>query len=73
MAAKVTKVKVVCPPHGLTDEFEIKHAERLLRMPNNGGWRLPDDSEYKFDFDNGIGRKRNKKTDNGAEKEGDDK
>mgnify|MGYP003589109374 CR=1 FL=1 len=73
MAAKVTKVKLVCPPHGLTDEFEITHAERLLRMPNNGGWRLPENSDFKFDKDNGIGYKRNKKADNGAEKAQDDK
>ena len=73
MAAKVTKVKLVCPPHNLTEEFEIKHAERLLRMPNNGGWRLPENSDFKFDKDNGIGYKRNKKADNGAEKAQHDK
>lgn len=73
MAGKIEKVALFNETLNTTDEYEINHAERLLRMPNNGGWRLPDDSEYKFDNDNGIGRKRNKKTDNGAEKEGDDK
>lgn len=73
MAAKVTKVKLICPPHGLTDEFEIKHAERLLRMPNNGGWQLPKDSDFKFTNDNGIEYKRNKKADNGVEKAQNDK
>lgn len=66
MTAKVTKVKLVCPTHNLTEELEIKHAERLLRMPNNGGWQLPDDSDFKF-TQNGIEYRRNKKADNGAE------
>ena len=73
MAGKIEKVALVNDTLNVTEEYEINHAERLLRMPNNGGWRLPDDSEYKFDFDNGIGRKRNKKTDNGTNEAGDDK
>lgn len=68
MTAKVTKVVLECPTLNTTEEFEINHAERLLRMPNNGGWRLPENSDFKFDKDNGIGYKRNKKADNGAEK-----
>lgn len=39
---------------GKTQEFEINHAERILRMPNNGGWRLPDNSPYQFDYYDGI-------------------
>lgn len=39
---------------GAQQEFEINHAERILRAPNNGGWKLPDNSPYKFDFYNGI-------------------
>ena len=27
------------------------HALRILRMPNNGGWRLHRDSGYKFEND----------------------
>lgn len=23
-----------------TRDFEVSHAERLLKMPNNGGWQL---------------------------------
>ena len=72
MAAKVTKVKLVCPPHGLTEELEIKHAERLLRMPNNGGWQLPEDSPYYFDLKNGIGYKQTKKGSTKPEETGDD-
>lgn len=73
MAAKVTKVKLVCPPHGLTDEFEIKHAERLLRMPNNGGWQLPEKTPFEFSKENGIRYKTHKKANNGTEEKGDDK
>lgn len=57
----------------VTEQFEINHAERMLRMPNNGGWHLPKDSEYKFDFDNGIGYRKNNERNNGAEKTSDDK
>lgn len=34
--------------------FEINHAERLLRMPNNGGWKLNEKSEYQFNQKDGI-------------------
>lgn len=57
----------------VTQDFEINHAERLLRMPNNGGWQLPKDSQYKFDFDNGIGFRKNNDRNNGAKKASDDK
>lgn len=39
---------------GMTQEFEINHAERILRAPENGGWKLPDDSPYQFDYYDGI-------------------
>ena len=34
-------------------DFEVSHAERILRMKDNGGWKLPYDSQYKFE-NNGI-------------------
>lgn len=43
-------------------DFEISHAERILRMPNNGGWRLPEDSNYQLD-EHGINIRRNKEED----------
>ena len=46
MNAKTTTVTLVA--NGVTREFEISHAERLLRMPNNGGWKLPDNSKFEF-------------------------
>ena len=32
---------------GAKREFEIDHAERILRM-SRSGWQLPEDSEYEY-------------------------
>lgn len=71
MAAKVTKVVLECQPLNTKEEFEISHAERLLRIKNNGGWRLPEDSPFEF-LENGIRFKQNKKGNNGATETGND-
>ena len=55
--------------NGVIFQHEINHAEKLLRMPNNGGWRLPENSQYTFDFNNGIEFKRNTKKDTDARTE----
>lgn len=73
MTAKVTKVVLECPTLNTTEEFEINHAERLLRMPNNGGWQLPEKTPFEFSKENGIRYKRNKKADNGATEQSGDK
>lgn len=44
---------------GVAKEFEVNHAERILRMPKNGGWKLPDNSPYQLDKNNGLITKRN--------------
>ena len=62
MNAKTTTVTLVA--NGVTREFEFSHAERLLRMPRNGGWELPKNSNYEF-VDDGLRRRGNKKKDNG--------
>ncbi len=36
--AKITKVRLEA--NGRVVEFEPDHAERLLRMENNGGWKI---------------------------------
>lgn len=72
MEAKKTTVRLVCPTHNLTDDFTIEHANRLLRMQNNGGWQLPKDSDFKFTNDNGIEYRRNKKAGKGTEETGND-
>lgn len=48
--------------------FEIEHAERILRMPNNGGWELPINSKYQFNTSDGITIKRNKRDSKKAQK-----
>lgn len=65
MNAKTTTVTLVA--NGVTREFEFSHAERLLQMPRNGGWELPENSNYEF-LDNGLRRRGNKKKDNGKKK-----
>lgn len=62
MYAKETKIVLVAPQHNLKQELEITHAERLLRLKNNGGWELPADSKFTFDG-NGIKLNSNKKRD----------
>lgn len=66
---KLTKVTLSNTKLGVTEDFEINHAERLLRMPNNGGWELPKNSEYNFSETNGIGLRKTEKIDTGK-KEG---
>jgi hypothetical protein len=55
--AKITIITLECPALGRRD-FEVSHAERLLAMPNNGGWQLPKDSPY--DYQDGSISRRNK-------------
>lgn len=62
---KTTTLILECPSIG-RHEFEIDHAERLLNMPNNGGWVLPKESEY--ELKDGAIIRRNKKGTQGAEK-----
>lgn len=47
---------VLAAPDGTRAEFGVPHAERLLDMGPalNGGWRLPDDSGYAYDEENGL-------------------
>ena len=45
----------------IKESFEISHAERILSMTNNGGWKLPTGSKYIFDK-NGLTVKSNKRT-----------
>jgi hypothetical protein len=61
--AKVTMVTLTCQSLG-SREFEVSHAERLLAMPNNGGWQLPKDSEYEYE-DGTISRRSKKGTKQG--------
>ena len=56
--AKVTKVALATVNEGAIREFDIDHAERILRMKNSG-WQLPKNSE--FELINGTISRRNQK------------
>ena len=62
MNAKTTTVTLEAGV--IVQDFEITHAERLLRMPNNGGWHLPDNSQWEL-TENGLQRRGDKKEDSG--------
>ena len=62
MNAKTTFVTLVA--NGVERDFDFDHAERLLRMPRNGGWKLPENSKFEF-VNDALRSKRNKKEDSG--------
>ncbi len=62
MNAKTTPVTLVA--NGVCRAFDLEHAERLLRMPHNGGWQLPANSQYEW-VDNGLRYRKDKKRDSG--------
>jgi len=55
----VTKVTLATVSEGTRAEFDIEHAERILKM-RKSGWMLPKDSEYEFK-DGTINRRDTKK------------
>lgn len=59
---KEPKVVLFVKARGIEQEFGIAHAERLLDMGKqlNGGWELPEDSNYTYDEENGLRLKSNK-------------
>lgn len=59
---KEPTVTLVVPQHGISKEFSISHAERLLDMGTfrNGGWELPSNSNYIYDEENGLRIKSDK-------------
>lgn len=61
MRAKTTTVTLVAG--GVTRDFELSHAERLLRLPR-GSWKLPENSEFEF-VDNALRYRADKKGDSG--------
>lgn len=63
MNAKTTTVTLAA--NGVTREFEFSHAERLLRMRNNGGWKLTEKSKFEFSVDYGLRRCEDKKGNSG--------
>lgn len=62
MKKKEQTVTLVVPKYGIEQEFSIQHAERLLGMgiALNGGWELPEGSNYYYDEENGLRVKSDK-------------
>lgn len=60
---KKETVVTLVTPLGRKQDFEIQHAERILDLgPNlNGGWKIDPDSDYKYDEENGIRLKTDKR------------
>ena len=59
---KEQTVTLIVPKYNIKQEFGIQHAERLLDMGShvNGGWELPEDSNYIYDEENGLRVKSDK-------------
>lgn len=52
MEKQIDKVFLECSEETVNDrEFSLEHATNLLRMKNNGGWRLPKASPFEFKKD----------------------
>lgn len=47
-----TKIALEIPQGQM--EFNVEEADALLRMPVNGGWRLPEDSEWGWSKERGF-------------------
>ena len=56
MATKVNTIRLQVG--GRIESFEIEHAERILRMRNNGGWHIADDEKVEIKK-NGFRPKKN--------------
>ena len=59
---KAPTVRLVVKKHNMSQEFSLSHAERLLDMGEflNGGWTLPEDSNYVYTEENGLSLRTNK-------------
>ena len=55
--AKVTMIDMEIP-QGKT-AFPVEQADALLRMKFNGGWKLPEDSEWTWSAEKGFEKKAN--------------
>ena len=58
--AKVTLIELEIPQG--REKFAIEDADMLLRMKFNGGWKLPEDSEWTWSAEKGFEKKAPKAT-----------
>ena len=56
--AKITSVRLQAGDQ--VRVFEVEHAERLLRLPDNGGWHIADDEKVELTED-GFRPRKDKK------------
>ena len=53
--AKETKIELEIPQGRVA--FPVEQADTLLRMKFNGGWKLPEDSEWTWSAEKGFEKK----------------
>ena len=53
--AKVTEIELIVEDYRRS--FPIEQADELLRIRNNGGWKLPEDSEWTWSAEKGFEKK----------------
>ena len=53
--AKVTMIELEIPQG--RESFPVEQADALLRMKFNGGWKLPEDSEWTWSAEKGFEKK----------------
>ena len=58
--AKETKIELEIPQG--RKAFPVEQADALLRMKFNGGWKLPEDSEWTWTPEKGFEKKASKAT-----------
>ena len=56
--AKETKIELEIPQG--RQQFPVEQADALLRMKFNGGWKLPEDSEWTWTPEKGFEKKATK-------------
>ena len=61
---KETKIELEIPQG--RQAFSVEEADTLLRMPINGGWKLPEDSEWGWTAEKGFEKKGKKAASNAA-------
>ena len=53
--AKVTEIELIVEDYRRS--FPVEQADELLRIRNNGGWKLPEDSEWTWTPEKGFEKK----------------
>lgn len=53
--AKVTEIELIVEDYRRS--FPVEQADELLRIRNNGGWKLPEDSEWTWSAEKGFEKK----------------